>query len=95
MNPKLGRIAAVALACMMVLAATACAAEEPFGRLGVDDVAARLGKPGVYVYDNNSRETYASGHLPGSRWLDYDTVKAADLPKDKAATLVFYCANEH
>jgi len=73
----------------------ASAADEPFGKLGVDQVAGKLGKPGVFVYDNNSQETYAAGHVPTARWLDYDSVKASDLPKDKGATLIFYCENEH
>ena len=74
--------------------ASAASAAEPFGQLSVDEVAGKLGKPGVYVFDNNSKEKYASGHVPSAKWLDYDKVTAGDLPTDKAATLIFYCANE-
>ena len=74
------------------------AAEKPsqgFGQLTVDQVAERIGKPGVHLFDNNPREKWVSGHLPTATWVDYDTMTAADLPADKNATLIFYCANEH
>lgn len=95
------RLAAVPLAVVLFLgllgsgSGSARAAAEPFGRLSVDQVASMLGKPGTFIYDNNSRESFASGHVPGATWLDYDSVKASDLPKDKTATLIFYCANGH
>jgi len=61
-----GRRAAIAIAAVIFFAVglSAQAAEEPFGRLSVDQVAAKLGKPGVFVYDNNSSEDYAKGHVP-------------------------------
>ena len=92
-----GRRAALAVAAIIFFAVglSAQAAEEPFGRLSVDQVAAKIGKPGVYVYDNNSSEDFAKGHVPTAKWVDYDHVQASDLPNDKAATLIFYCANEH
>jgi hypothetical protein len=62
--------------------------------LTLDEVSTRIaahdGK--TFVFDNNSRERYASGHLPTARWLDFKSVTAADLPPDKRATLIFYCA---
>ena len=70
-------------------------AEEGFGSLTVDEVSARLGKRGVYLIDNNPRHVWESGHLPTATWVDYKTMTAADLPADKSATLIFYCANEH
>jgi hypothetical protein len=64
--------------------------------LTVDEVAARIaandGK--TFVYDNNPKDRYAKSHVPGAHWLDYDSVTAADLPTDRGATLVFYCASE-
>ncbi len=64
--------------------------------LTVDEVAARIaandGK--TFVYDNNERERFQRSHLPGAKWLAYDRVTAADLPTDKGATLIFYCASE-
>lgn len=78
-----------------VLAAGACAhGPEPFGRLTPAEVAQKIAQPNVFVYDNNSPATYARGHLPGARWVDHDHVQAADLPADKSAMLIFYCAND-
>lgn len=64
--------------------------------LTIDQVATRLAaKDGrTFIYDNNSKESWASGHVPGAKWLDDESVTAADLPKDKTATLIFYCHNE-
>lgn len=69
--------------------------KEGFGRLSIDEVAAQIGKKGVYLIDNNPRHVWEKGHLPTATWLDYNTMTAADLPADKSATLIFYCANEH
>jgi len=88
-------VAIAAAAMFFAVGQSARAAEEPFGRLSVDQVAAKIGKPGVFVYDNNSSEDYAKGHVPTAKWVDYEKVQASDLPKDKSATLIFYCANEH
>ena len=68
---------------------------EPFGRLTIDQVAAKLGKPGVHVFDNNSHDEYLEGHVPTATWVAYNEVTAKDLPADKDATLIFYCHNEH
>ena len=69
--------------------------KEGFGRLTVAEVAAQRTQEGFYVYDNNPKEVFEKGHVPGAKWLDSSRIVAADLPADKAATLVFYCANEH
>jgi hypothetical protein len=63
--------------------------------LTVDEVAARidLNDGRTVVYDNNSKERYAQSHVLGARWLNFHEMAAADLPKDKTTTLVFYCAN--
>jgi rhodanese-related sulfurtransferase len=64
--------------------------------LTVEQVAALVeARDNLHVYDNNGPERYAAGHLPGAVWLRYDAVEAGNLPPDKSATLVFYCANEH
>lgn len=62
--------------------------------LSLDEVETRLSQPGVHVFDANPLEMYERGHLPGAKWVDFDKVSAADLPSDKQATLIFYCANE-
>jgi len=64
--------------------------------LTVDEVAARVaandGK--TFVYDNNPKDRFEKSHVPGAHWLDDESVTAADLPADKGAMLVFYCASE-
>ncbi|HKA86117.1 MAG TPA: rhodanese-like domain-containing protein [Haliangiales bacterium] len=89
-----GTIAAVVLVAILGSAGCHKSGPEAFGQLTVDQVADKLGKPGVFVYDNNPQERYAKGHVPGAKWVDYEEVSASDLPADKAATLIFYCANE-
>ncbi len=91
MNRGWVRFAVIAV----VAALGACAhGPEPFGRLTPAEVSQKLGQPNVFVYDNNARATFASGHVPGARWVDHSNVQAADLPADKTATLIFYCAND-
>lgn len=73
---------------------------EPFGRFTIEQLDAKLkeakaGKLKLYIFDNNSHERYQKSHLPGARWVDYSKLQVSDLPKEKDATLVFYCANEH
>jgi rhodanese-related sulfurtransferase len=78
---------------LLLLALPAVADELP--SLTVDEVASRVGKPNVYIFDVNSQTVYKNGHLPGARWAMYDRIDASTLPPDKDATLIFYCANEH
>lgn len=65
-------------------------------RLTVEQVATRLaandGK--TFIYDNNPKESWVNGHVPGAKWLDDEKVTSADLPANKSATLIFYCHNE-
>jgi rhodanese-related sulfurtransferase len=60
--------------------------------LTVQDVAAKLGTPGFFVFDNNHVARWARGHVPGARHLDPGRFTAWDLPADRQATLVFYCS---
>lgn len=64
--------------------------------LTVDQVAARIaahdGK--TFIFDDNSKDSWVKGHVPGARWLDDEKVTAADLGSDKTATLIFYCHDE-
>ena len=95
------RSALTLLAAAGLAALTGCSrASSPSSELHaltVDEVAARIaandGK--TFVFDNNPKDRYAKSHVPGAHWLDYDSVTAGDLPADRGATLVFYCANEH
>ncbi len=68
---------------------------QGFGELTVDEVAARIGKPGVHIFDNNNQEEWVEGHVPTATWVDNEKFTAADMPADKDATLIFYCHNEH
>lgn len=63
--------------------------------LTVDEVAARVAaKDGhTFVYDDNPQDRFAKGHVPGAKWLEHEPTQA-DLPTDKGATLIFYCASE-
>jgi hypothetical protein len=67
---------------------------DPFGRLTVDQVERRLGRPSVYVFDGNTSETYAENHLPGAVRINHKDITASVLPSDKDVTLIFYCMNE-
>ncbi|MSP63183.1 MAG: rhodanese-like domain-containing protein [Myxococcales bacterium] len=86
-----------AFAFVLVLVPRAARAEEadPFGKLAIEDVEKRLSEKGFFLYDNNQPAVFKEGHLPKAKWVDYKNLSAKDLPTDKEATLVFYCANEH
>ena len=60
--------------------------------LTVDEVAARLGTPGFFVFDANSRGRWKRSHVPGAIWIDPYELDERALPDDKQATLVFYCS---
>lgn len=70
--------------------------DAKLAKLSVDEVEKRLEKNDgkFYVFDNNSDTVYAEGHVPGAKHLPISDIKETDLPKDKEATLVFYCGNE-
>ncbi len=92
------------IAALVLLLPTVAAAGEPsaapakpaeLSRLSIEQVSALLDKrDNLHLFDNNGPERYAAGHLPGAIWLKFDSVEAGNLPPDKSATLVFYCANE-
>jgi rhodanese-related sulfurtransferase len=75
-------------------AAQAPAEKEPFQRLTVDEVQKLVGQKDVAIYDNNNAERFAKGHVPGAKNVSPRELTAADLPANKDAKLVFYCANE-
>jgi len=68
--------------------------KEPFGRLSVDEVEKGISKGELVLFDNNSKERFDKGRVPGARWVDFKAVTAKDLPSDKNAKLVFYCGSE-
>lgn len=46
------------------------------------------------IFDVNSDERFAKGHVPGAKHITKDGLTAANLPADKAAHIVFYCGSE-
>jgi len=60
--------------------------------LTVDEVAARLGQPDFFVFDNNGAGRYKRSHVPTAKHLNPHLFEASDLPPDKTAALVFYCS---
>ena len=65
---------------------------NPLREMSVEQVASRLGRGNFFVFDNNSRGRWAAGHVPGAKHLDPAEFTAVELPADRNATLVFYCA---
>jgi hypothetical protein len=86
-----------AAAGFVLLACTAHAdpKKDGFGELTIDQVADLIARKDADVFDNNGKDTWASGHVPTAKWVSFKDVKESDLPKDRQRTLVFYCANEH
>ncbi len=72
---------------------TTAAAEPPV--VSIDELEKRLADnpSDTFVFDANSEESYKEGHVPHAKWLAFDQVTEARLPKDKNAYLVFYCYN--
>jgi hypothetical protein len=88
-------LASVAVAVFGFASASSAAPSHELKRLTVDQVAERMAaKDKPFIYDNNSKESWTNGHVPGAKWLDDEKVTAADLPADKSAMLIFYCHNE-
>jgi len=79
----------------LLLLTTTAFATDPFGMKTVDEVSSQLGKPNFYVYDANSDYTFKNGHVPGATHIKFNKFSEDVLPKDKQATLVFYCQNPH
>jgi rhodanese-related sulfurtransferase len=76
---------------LTLLAFSAQSPGQPIA-LTMAQVEARLGQPGVYVYDVNVPELWESGHLPGAIHIDTPRIRRF-LPRDRNVTLIFYCAN--
>jgi hypothetical protein len=74
--------------------------KKAFGELSIAELEARMadakaGKIELAIFDNNQHDRFDKSHIAGAKWVKFDDVKASDLPTNKDATLVFYCANEH
>lgn len=57
------------------------------------DLHERLQREPWTIIDVNSRDSWASAHVPGARHLDPTGYEERDLPGDKEALLAFYCSN--
>jgi rhodanese-like protein len=89
-------VLALAIAALFIAPASAGSKSEksePFKRLSIKKVEAHLGQPNVFIYDGNSAETYAKGHVPGAVNLHSSEIKEGVLPAARDATLIFYCMN--
>jgi hypothetical protein len=60
--------------------------------LSVADVAARIGQPDFFVFDNNGAGRYRRSHVPTAKHVNAYTFDLAQMPHDRTATLVFYCS---
>jgi rhodanese-related sulfurtransferase len=64
---------------------------------GVMDAAAlqqkMQGAAQIHVFDVNSDERYAAGHIAGAAQVKLDAFDATKLPPNKAAMVVFYCGS--
>ena len=60
--------------------------------LSVAEVAARLGQPDFFMFDNNGAGRWRRSHVPGAKNLNAHLYEASELPENKAAALVFYCS---
>lgn len=74
--------------------------EEAFRRMTMEELEAKMadakaGKVALHLFDNNEKDRFEKSHIPGAKWVQFDKVQASDLPADKEAILVFYCANDH
>lgn len=87
-------------ALIVVLTALNLFAEDKFKSIHVKDLESLLkANPAkVFVYDANTESTRQRvGIIPGAKLLSSvsEYKVETELPKEKNATLVFYCANEH
>lgn len=85
---------------MLSSAALSCPAcdeaspREEIATLTPMEVHARMLANEIEVIDANPIDIFKKHHVAGARRVDYDKVSISDLPKDKAAPVVFYCMNE-
>lgn len=57
------------------------------------DLHLQIQQQTVTVFDVNSVQSWNKAHVPGALNLDPENYSVADLPMDKASSLVFYCSN--
>jgi rhodanese-related sulfurtransferase len=67
-------------------------ADDYFQTIPMPEVARIMNKPGVVLLDVNVPEIWEKHHIPGAVHIDSADL-AKYLPKDRSATLIFYCAS--
>jgi hypothetical protein len=79
----------------LALLALACSHSPELKTLTVEEVAARVAAHDgrTFIFDDNPHDRFVKGHVPGAHWVGHEPTQA-DLPADRSATLVFYCASE-
>ena len=80
----------------LLLAPLVALAAEKFPHISHGDLKKAIAEKRVTLLDVNGSKTYLAGHIPGA--LDFDTAEAdlaAQLPADKTALIVAYCADEN
>lgn len=55
------------------------------------EIKALQAKQTVYIFDSRDKEAFDKAHIEGAASLPLKTFDLAQLPKDKAAQIVFYC----
>lgn len=104
MKNRIAPIAMLAIAPILLVLALVVAVRagaggtegDGFGLMSAGDLAKILGQKDVAVFDANSAETFAKGHVPGATFLEeYRKFPASVLPADKATRVIFYCKNTH
>jgi hypothetical protein len=88
-------ILAAFVAIALLVPGVVARAGEGFGEMTPQEVMAKLKQKNVYVFDNNARERWQKSHVPGAKWVHPSEYDPKELPADKNATLIFYCANPH
>ncbi len=82
----------LALAAILLGAVTLHAGEYP--DISIAELKTAIAEKKVALIDANGTNSYQSGHIPGAINFETDKAKlASELPADKGALVVAYCAN--
>jgi rhodanese-related sulfurtransferase len=84
-----------AIIALLIIAPAVRATDKTYPEISHDQLVAAVKARTATLLDANGTSSYKAGHIPGA--LDFQAVKArlaSVLPKDKAALIVAYCADE-
>lgn len=76
---------------ILLLLPTTLVAGDFFQTIPMEEVLRLMKRPGVAIMDVNIRELWEKHHIPGAIHLEGENL-AEQLPRDKGATVIFYCA---